>query len=104
MSARSSRHSLLLAGALAACGSHAKEKPKPTADPAKVKARAVETMKNMPAIAAVPSCSDADLAGETMTYRTLLQLAGEQIPKDPEHAEWINPHELDAMAARVLAD
>ena len=42
--------------------------------------------------------------GATMTWRTLLVLAGAPIAKDPEHAEWINPPELDAPAARTLVD
>ena len=39
-----------------------------------------------------------------MTLRTVLQLAGEPVPDEPERADWINPPELDAPAARILVD
>jgi hypothetical protein len=39
-----------------------------------------------------------------MTYLTLARLAQLPIPKDPEHADWINPPDLDSPAARALLD
>ena len=99
-----SARSLLCSCVVVACGKTADAPKKPTADPAKVHALAVEMVKNVPAMAAVPECEDAQLAGgATMTYRTVQELAGEKIPNDPEHAAWINPPALDAPGARKLA-
>jgi hypothetical protein len=98
----SARSLLLSALALAACGK--KADPKPTADPAKVRALASQMIHNTPAMAAVPVCKDTDfLAGAaTITSRSLEMLAQEAVPKDPEHAEWINPPELESPAVRTI--
>lgn len=108
MSERSSRRSWLAFAVLAAacgpaCGKTA-TKPKPTADPDKVRALAVAMDKNMPTPGAVPPCKTDQLGGATMTFRTVEQLAGITMPKDPEHATWINPPQMDVPAARALAD
>ncbi len=107
MSARSSLRSVLAVSALsalAACGKPA-AKPKPTADPAKVREHARTVSNNLPALAAVPNCKDDELSAPvTMTYVTLARIAQQPIQKDPEHADWINPAALDTPAARVLAD
>ncbi len=101
----SARSFLLSALAVAACGKHVADKPKPTADPAQVKLRAQTVSNNLPAPAAVPNCKDEDLAAPIhMTYLTLARLAQQPIPKDPEHADWINVAALDSPAARVLLD
>jgi hypothetical protein len=106
MSARSSRHDLLvigLAATVGACGTHAP--PLPEADPALVTALAGQLADNVPMPGGAPQCKDADLArGVPMTYRTLLALAGRKIVDDPEHAAWINTPQLDAPAARALVD
>jgi hypothetical protein len=103
MSGRSSRRDLIAVLVLAAaCGKHVR---KPEVDPARVKTHAHQVANNLPAPAAVPQCKDADLAGgATMTFRTVLELAGDPIEQGPEHADWINPPALDAPAARVLLD
>ncbi len=102
MSARSSLLSALL---VATACRHAADKPKPTADPAKVKVHAQTVSNNLPAMAAVPNCKDEDLAAPIhMTYLTLARLAQQPIPNDPEHADWINVAALDSPAARVLLD
>ena len=99
MSARSSRRELAaLALALAAC------KHAPEADPAKVRELAVHMLHRIPMPAGVRDCKPDELGGVTLTERTLLQLAQQPLTKDPELADWINPPELDAPAARVLAD
>lgn len=92
----------LLLSALLAC----KGDPKPTADPAKVRALAATMIHNTPAMAAVPVCKDSDfLAGSvTITSRSLELLAQEPVPKDPEHADWINPVELESPAVHTIID
>lgn len=101
----SARSFLLSAIVLAACGKHAADKPKPTADPAKVRDAAKAMADHLPAMAGAPECKDADLAAPvTMTYTTLERVAQMVPQKDPEHADWINPPQLDTPAARVLAD
>jgi hypothetical protein len=87
-----------------ACGKKADMPKKPTADPAKVRALAAQMIHNTPAMAAVPSCKDTDfVAGSvTITSRSLELLAQEPVPKDPEHADWINPTELDAPAVKAI--
>jgi hypothetical protein len=102
MSVRSSRRSLaLVALAFAAC------KPSvPEADPAKVSALAKKLVTNMPGMAAVRQCTDADYAGvTTLTFRSLLQLSGEApSEKEPRDAEWINPPALDSASIRGVLD
>jgi hypothetical protein len=100
----SGRSLLLSAVAVVACGKKAADPPKPTADPAKVRALAAQMIHNTPVMAAVPVCKDTDFAGAvTVTSRTLEVLAQEPVPKDPEHAEWINPPSLESPAMRVIA-
>ena len=104
MSGRSSRRDLIAVAVLAAaCGKHAPSRPE--LDPARVKTHAHQVAQNLPAPAAVRQCKPDDLVGgATLTFRTVLELAGEPIEKGPEHAEWINPPALDAPAAHVLLD
>jgi hypothetical protein len=99
MSGRSFRPSVLLA-ALVACGKQA-----PEADPADVTKLAARMARAVPAMAAVRDCTNADLAGgATMTFRTLTLLGNGKLAPRPEEADWINPSELDAPAARTLLD
>jgi hypothetical protein len=101
MSGRSLLLSCVLVAAGASCGK--KPAPKPTADPAKVRAFAAQMIKNTPAIAAVPVCTDSDFSGaSTMTSRSLELLAQQPVPKDPEHAEWIHPPALDSPAVQAF--
>jgi len=99
-----SGRSLLCSVLLVACGKKADAPKKPTADPAKVRALAAQMIHNTPAMAAVPSCKDTDfLAGSvTITSRSLELLANEPVPKDPEHADWINATELDSPAVTAI--
>jgi hypothetical protein len=101
MSARSSAHSALVL-ALVACG----RAPVPEADPAKVSELAAAMMRNQPNVGSARKCDEAELVdGFRMTERTVRLLTKKlRIPDDPEHAEWINPPELDMAAARVLLD
>jgi hypothetical protein len=91
--------------AIAACGKSSAKK-KPEADPSIAKALAAKMANEVPAPAAVRDCSTDDLTGgATMTFRTLAVIAGLPLPAEkPEYAEWINPPELDAPAARTLID
>ena len=102
MSGRSSRRDVVQGAlvVLACCGKSA-----PEADPAKVKQLAAKMTREVPTPAATRECTPADLAGgATLTFRTLTLLAGGALaPDKPEEAEWINPPELDAPAARILA-
>jgi hypothetical protein len=101
MSARSSLHSGGLLVLLAACHSAPKQ---PEADPAQVKTLVEKMVNNVPTPGAVRQCTKADYRGvPTVTFRTLLQLAGEQLKSDPEHADWINPRALDADAFHAVA-
>lgn len=87
---------------VAGCGKGAS---KPEADPAKVHALARRMLENTPAPAGAPSCTHEHLGkGVTLTATTLLRLAKEPVPDKPERADWVNPPELDAPAARTLVD
>jgi len=100
MSGRSSLRSALLL--LAACGHSAPKQPE--ADPAAVKALAKKMADSVPAPAAVRLCTKADYQGiPTVTFRTVLQLAGEPLHADPEHADWINPPGLESDAMHAVA-
>ena len=101
MSARSSLLSLT-AVALGACGKQGP--PPPEADPAKVIELAKQLVQNVPAPGGARDCAPAELTGVTMTNITLRRIVGLTNAADPEHAEWINPPELETPAARVLAD
>jgi hypothetical protein len=61
-------------------------------------------VNDVPAPAAVPACRPEELAGIPITRRTLLMLDHRELDKSTELADWINPMELDAPAAHVLAD
>jgi hypothetical protein len=102
MSVRSSALELATLVALAAC-SKAKL---PEEDPAKVTALAKALVEHVPGAGAGEECKlDQMLGGVTLTRRTMLELA--KLPVDPksnELAEYVNPVELDAPAARVLLD
>jgi hypothetical protein len=107
MSARSFRHSLVLAVAVLAplggCGKSAPSKPE--ADPAKVHQLAAHMLTQVPTPAAARECTDKDFdGGMHMTWRTLTQIGGGKIPSRPEDQDWINPTALDAPAARTLAE
>jgi hypothetical protein len=103
MWARSSRRDALALIALTtACGKHARN---PDLDPARIQDHARRVAHNLPAPAAVPACKPNELAGgATLSFRTLLELAGDPIASTPEHADWINPPALDVPAARLLID
>jgi hypothetical protein len=106
MSARSSLHKLaplLAAAGLAAAGPGCGSKP-PEADPAVFTAIANTMVKNVPLIGAPECTGEQVIGGATMTVRTLLQIAKQSIDDRPERQEYVNPPELDAPAARVLAD
>jgi len=105
MSARSSLHSALLVAAVLAGGCGNKTKPPPEADPAQVQDLAKKLVANMPGMAAVRECKDADFANTTtLTFRSVLQLAGEALSPEPRDADWINPPQLDSPAIRTLLD
>lgn len=112
MSARSSARELCraatalgLTGGLAAAGGagcHRDQRPK--ADPAGFVALAGTMIGNVPTPGA-PECSGEQiLGGVTMTMRTLFEITKRPIPDTPEQREFVNPPELDAPAARVLAE
>jgi hypothetical protein len=109
MSGRSSTRSARvgLAGAallLGACGKAAPP-PAPEADPAQVTQLANAMLANAPTMGAVPPCKDGELrGGASLTHNTLLRLGGKTLAADPEHADWINPPELDAPAFHTLIE
>jgi hypothetical protein len=76
----------------------------PEADPAKFVAVAERMVKNVPTPAGIRDCRPDELVGATMTRRTLLLIAHTALDQQAELSDWINPEELDAPAARVLAD
>ena len=93
------RSSLLSLALLAACKGSPKE-----ADPGAVKTLAKKMADSVPTPAAVRLCTKADYKGiPTLTFRTLLQLAGEPLMPNPEHADWINPPQLDTDAFHKIA-
>jgi hypothetical protein len=103
MSARSFRRSFVVALALAACGKSSGP-PKPEADPAQVHQLAAKMLREVPTPAATRECTDKDFDGGVhMTWRTLKEIGRDKIPARPEDESWINPHALDAPAARTLA-
>ncbi|MBA3463270.1 MAG: hypothetical protein H0T46_25165 [Deltaproteobacteria bacterium] len=101
MSARSSLRSALALLLVTACGGKTSGLD---ADPAQVAALATTMIQNTPAPAALPACTTAQLAAPSLTARTLIQLAGQEIPDRHERTDWINPSELDEPAARTLVD
>lgn len=100
MSARSSLRSFLLLLA-AACSS---KKGPPEGDPAQVTARAQTMIKNTPAPVSAPACTVPQLNAPGLTARSLIQLAGNEMPATPERADWINPPELDHPAVRAFLE
>jgi hypothetical protein len=92
----------MIAVAAAACGHGATQ---PEADPALIQPLAAKMAADVPVPAASPKCTPADLANAPdLTYRTLRELGNMPIAPTPELADWINPAQLDAPAARVLLD
>jgi hypothetical protein len=100
MSARSSLRSLLLLAAVAACS----KKGAPEADPAQVKARAQAMILNTPAPAAAKACTPEQLKAPGITARSLILMAGNEMPETHERADWINPWELEDPAVRLYLD
>jgi hypothetical protein len=99
-SARSGRRAVaaVLVTACQAC-----RHPAPEADPAAARARALAMLERSPTAGAVPVCQPADYVGAmTLTYPTLLRLAGRPVGAGPETAAWINPVELDDPSAQTL--
>src|SRR6185312_1918408 len=95
------RSSLLSLLALAGCKAAAK--PPAEANPAQVKALAAKMASNMPAPQAVRPCRPEDYKGiPTLTFRSLLGIGGLPIKDDPQHADWINPPELESQAVHDL--
>lgn len=104
MSARSSARELALLACLIGAGACGSKKGPPEADPAAFLKIAGSMVKNVPLPAGVPNCKPEELVGPTMTRRTLLLIDHVEIEKIADLADWMNPVELDAPAARVLAD
>ncbi|MGE0550984.1 MAG: hypothetical protein AB7O24_00450 [Kofleriaceae bacterium] len=105
MSERSFAHSVAACAVVFAAASCSRTPAKPEADPAKVKQLVDRMIRETPAPAAVPQCTQAKLAGAVpMMQRTAMLMAGRTLSTDHEYAEWIQPAEVDAPAARVLAD
>ncbi|MCE9573504.1 MAG: hypothetical protein K8W52_10125 [Deltaproteobacteria bacterium] len=104
MSGRSSAREWALIALLAGCGSSGAAPPAvPEADPAKVTAWAAAMLTNAPTLGMVRDCAAADLRGALpLTQNSLLRLAGKPLTPDPEHADWLNPPELDAAPVQVL--
>lgn len=109
MSERSSRRDIVLVAAAvaalasAACGKSGPKKPE--ADPAEVSKLAAKMLREVPTPAATRDCTPGDLdGGAPMTWPTLTQIGGGKLPSRVEDQAWINPHELDAPAARTLAE
>src|ERR1700733_11423460 len=101
--AKTSARSFMRSVAIAACAVVACHST-PEADPGKVVALAKEMIAHVPAPAGVRNCKPDELVGTSLTQLTLLKIAKATINTDTIHAEWINPPQLDAPAARVLAD
>jgi hypothetical protein len=96
------RSSLLSLALLVACKGTPKQAP-PEADPARVKALAAKIAANVPAPQATRPCHAADYTGlPTLTFRTVLQLGNATYTDDAEHADWINPPELESQATHDL--
>lgn len=99
--------STLVALALA-CAGGCSSKPAaklPEADPARVATLATTMLRNVPVPAGAPECKfDQLLGGATLTRRTLIELAEQEMIKRPEVAEWVNPTEVDSPAARTIIE
>jgi hypothetical protein len=101
----SGRSCLLSAVALAACGKAAAPPAPPELDPGIAVALARSMLEHAPSPGALPDCKPGELTGGvTLTQVTLLEIGMQPVAKDPEHAAWINPTDLDAPAARTMAD
>jgi hypothetical protein len=103
MSGRSSARDAIAVAVLLACvaGCHRRARE---ADPAKFLVVAERMVANVPTPAAIRDCRPDELVGATMTRRTLLLIAHRDLDTQAELADWMNPDELDAAPARVLAD
>jgi hypothetical protein len=93
------------AAVVGACGKKAAEPSKPEADPAEVGKLAAKMARDIPTPAALRECTEAELrGGVTVTYRTLLALAGTRIAETAELASWINTPALESPEIHTLAD
>ena len=102
MSARSSLHSVCLVALVAACS---KKAPLPEADPAKFVTIAKRMAQTFPGPGANECAGKDVVGGATMVGPTFLDIAQSSYDKKkPEFQEYVNPHELDSPAARVLND
>lgn len=101
MSVRSSLPSLALL-LLAGCG---KKAAVPEADPAQFVTIAKRMAQTFPG-PGYKECEGKDVVGgATFVAPTFLDIAGSTYDKKkPEYQEYVNPHELDSPAARVLVD
>lgn len=105
MSERSSRRDALAPLAAIVLATGCAKAGRPEANPETAKQLAATMVKQVPMPAGVPDCKlEETIGGATLTFRTLLQIAGEPIPNDAEHADWINPTSFDHPAARALAE
>ena len=59
---------------------------------------------NTPAPASLRACTTADLSATSMTARSLIELAHNDMPTSAERTTWINPTELDDVHVRTLVD
>lgn len=109
MSARSSARDLSIAVAVlglslgGAAGCHRGPK-RPQGDPAAFAALARTMIKNVPGAGMTKCTGEQILGGATMTMLTVSQIAKYQLPEAAGNRPFVNPPELDAPAARVLAD
>lgn len=109
MSERSSRRSAQVAAGVAlvvlAAGGCGGGRKAPEADPDKVRALAHRILSTDPVPGGGRPCTPAELTGgATLTELTARTLAKAPPSRDPTHAEWINPVELDSPAAITLID
>jgi hypothetical protein len=101
MSGRSLAHSAIAVCGVVACGARV-----PEADPDAVTKLFARMVEAVPSPGGVAECAWADLAsdGATLTRRTFYELARAPLSASPTNEPWVNPHELDSPAARVLLD
>ncbi len=108
MSGRSSaRERALILVALVGCGSSGgatgSAAAPAEADPAAVTALARTMLANAPTPGGGRDRTAADPRGALpLTQNALLRLAGQAIAADPEHADWLNPPELDGAPVRAM--
>ncbi|MCX5742535.1 MAG: hypothetical protein NT062_08570 [Proteobacteria bacterium] len=91
--------------AIPSCGSKRDDKPRVKGNVARVEVLAKFMIDNVPRPGVAPDCKDEDyVGGYPLTHLTLLKLGKGLYKEDAEHADWINPAQLDAPSARVLLD